>query len=266
MDKSAILFLFLSIAIVWGCQSPAGEEHREKPTAPSENPAAPGFNMQGSDPEAIRIADEVMNAMGGRQAWDQTRFLAWDFFGARQLLWDKFTGLVRIDVPRDSAVYLVNINDDSGKVLRQGEAISNPDSLAKYLDRAKSIWINDSYWLVMPYKLKDSGVTLKYLGVDTTESGQAADVLQLTFEDVGKTPENKYYVFVDKDSRLVTQWQFFRQASDAEPAFTTPWQDYSTYGSILLSGDRGERQLSDIKVLTEAPPGAFTTFDPINYQ
>ena len=102
--------------------------------------------------------------------------------------------------------------------------------------------------------------------MDTTEAGKTADVLQLTFEEVGKTPENKYYVFVDKDSRLVTQWQFFRQASDAEPGFTTPWQDYRNYGAILLSGDRGQRQLSDIRVLKEAPPNAFTSFDPVKYQ
>lgn len=30
------------------------------------NPAAPGFNMEGSDPKAIEIADAVMAASGGR--------------------------------------------------------------------------------------------------------------------------------------------------------------------------------------------------------
>ena len=44
----------------------------------------------------------------------------------------------------------------------------------------------------MPYKLKDSGVTLKYKGQDTLETGHPAEKLQLTFEEVGKTPENKY--------------------------------------------------------------------------
>jgi len=264
MKKAILIYWIIPVSLcLWGCQSPAGDSSA---ATQDQNPPAPGFNAQGSDPEAIKIADEVMAAMGGRQAWDQTHFLSWNFFGARQLLWDKFSGNVRVDIPGDSSVFLININDDTGRVLLKGEEVSDPDSLTKYLDRGKSIWINDSYWLVMPFKLKDSGVTLKYLGTDTTQIGRQADVLQLTFENVGKTPQNKYHVFVDQETHLVVQWQFFRNASDVEPAFTTPWEDYRPYGGILLSSSRGERQLSDIKVLTETPSEAFTSFDPVNYQ
>lgn len=46
----------------------------------------------------------------------------------------------------------------------------------------------------MPYKLKDSGVTLKYKGEGQTEEGEPAQVLVLTFKDVGVTPQNKYEV------------------------------------------------------------------------
>jgi hypothetical protein len=44
------------------------------------NPAAEGFNESGSDAKAMAIADEVMQAMGGRKAWDKTRYLSWKFF------------------------------------------------------------------------------------------------------------------------------------------------------------------------------------------
>ena len=45
----------------------------------------------------------------------------------------------------------------------------------------------------MPFKLKNSGVTLKYLGDTTaTKDGKPADVLQLTFEGMGVTPDNKH--------------------------------------------------------------------------
>jgi len=207
-----------------------------------------------------------MEAMGGRRAWDTTRYLHWNFFGARRLLWDKEKGRVRIEVPQEEAVYLVNINDNSGKVMRQGALVEHPDSLAKYVERGKRIWINDAYWLVMPYKLKDSGVALKYHGEDTTQTGAPADVLELSFENVGVTPQNKYHVYVDKDSRLITQWAFFRNASDPEPAFITPWADYQQHGGILLSGDRGERQLTDIQVYQEVPDQAFNAFDPVDYE
>jgi len=34
----------------------------------------------------------------------------------------------------------------------------------------------------MPFKLKDSGVTLKYLGEENTQDEKAADVIQMTFK------------------------------------------------------------------------------------
>lgn len=222
--------------------------------SPTENPPAPGFNASGSDAKAIAIADEVMRAMGGRQAWDETRFISWNFFNRRKLLWDKHAGLCRIEwVTRPIKVF-VNLNDGTGKVSLDGIEQTHPDSLAKYLDMGKKVWINDSYWLVMPFKLKDSGVTLKYLGSSKTESGEVADLLQMTFLGVGVTPDNKYHVWVDKKTRLITQWAFFAKYSDDKPAIINGWSDYKRTGKILLSTGRGSRGgLDPVEVLETTP-------------
>jgi hypothetical protein len=229
-----------------------------------ENPASEGFNYEGSDPEAIVIADEVMKAMGGRQNWDATRHIAWNFFGSRDLVWDKWTGNVRIEVPRDTAVFLVNINTMEGRVSIRGTELTETDTLNYWLNRAKSIWINDSYWLVMPYKLKDSGLTLNYLGKDTTQTGENADVLALSFEAVGVTPQNRYKVWVDESSRLVSQWAYYANPTDTVPGFILPWLDWQNYGSIKLSGDRGQRKLSNIRVYDELPESVYMLFDKVN--
>ena len=224
------------------------------------NPAASGFDQSGSDTKAIEIADEVMAAMGGRKNWDATHYLTWSFFGRRTHYWDKWTGNVRIESPGDSTIYLVNIHTLKGRVQRNGVEETNPDTLALLLQRAKEMWINDAYWLVMPYKLKDSGVTLKYSGDGLTEAGASADILQLTFKEVGVTPENKYLVYVDKASRLVTQWSYFGKAENQKPDFTTSWAGYSKYGNIWLSGSRGKRGLTDIAAPEELPGTLFTEF------
>jgi hypothetical protein len=221
------------------------------------NPPAEGFNEAASDPEAIAIADEVMQSMGGRAAWDSTRYLAWNFFGRRHLIWDKQTGNVRIDIPSDSSIFIINVHEDTGRAMVGGKEITRTDSLDKYIEQAKKIWVNDSYWLVMPYKLKDSGVSLAYLGEDTIQGGEPADVLELRFENVGFTPDNKYRVFVDKDDRLVRQWAYYRDAAQDTPNIVTPWDDYREYGSIRLSGDRGQMQLSEIQVMEEVPEETF---------
>ncbi|CCH54552.1 hypothetical protein BN8_03734 [Fibrisoma limi BUZ 3] len=226
----------------------------------STNPAAPGFDLAGSDPRAVQIADQVMNAMGGRKAWDNTHLIAWNFFGNRRLIWDKWSGNVRIDNLKDDQTVILNVNNDKGRVFRNGKEVEDPDSVAKYVKQGKGAWINDSYWLVMPFKLKDSGVTLKYVGEDKTADAKPADKLQLTFKGVGNTPDNKYYVWVDKQTHLVSQWAYFPKFTDETPRFTLPWADYQKRGKILLSGERGERDLTDIMVFTGLPGEVFTDF------
>lgn len=222
------------------------------------NPPAQGFRADDSDPRALALADSVMQAMGGRKAWDDTRYLGWNFFGMRRLIWDKTGKRVRIHSFPDSTVYLLDLEDVSGQVFRNGRAVRAPGLLDSLLRRGKSIWINDSYWLVMPFKLKDSGVALHYLGRDTMPGGGPAELIALDFEDVGDTPQNKYHVYIHPETHLVGAWSYFRQAADSLPVLTTPWKDYRSYGNILLSGDRGQRQLEDIRVWESLPDSVFT--------
>jgi hypothetical protein len=252
-----LFILLVSFSILYSCGNKK-ENDQNTTLLHDENPAANGFNAEGSDQKAIDIADQVMQAMGGRKNWDDERFFKWNFFGSRTLWWDKLKGDVRIQMHKsDSTVILVNIYDGSGKVFLNGSETSHPDSLSKYLKRGKGIWINDAYWLFMPFKLKDTGVTLNYIGEDTTQTGIAAHKLQLTFDNVGNTPQNKYNVWVDKSDDLVKQWAFFRENNMEEPNFINPWAGYEKYGSLLLSGDRGRRKISDIEVPDQMDASIF---------
>ncbi|MFK7770532.1 MAG: hypothetical protein AB8F94_00280 [Saprospiraceae bacterium] len=248
-----LLFSLCMLTFVFSCS----EKTNSAISSTLKNPPAAGFDLANSDAAAIKVADQVMEAMGGRKAYDETRYLFWNFFGSRTLLWDKHKGDVRIESQTDDFTVVMNIHTMKGKVKMNGKELSQPDSLSKYLQKGKNIWINDSYWLVMPFKLKDSGVTLKHLGEDKTEAGKMADVLELNFKSVGKTPENKYHVFVDQETKLVAQWTFYPKYTDTEPRFLTPWDGYKTFGKIKLSGGRGTYQLTDIKVLEKVDAGVF---------
>lgn len=229
------------------------------------NPAAEGFNTTDSDERAIEIADSVMKYAGGRKAYDDARFFKWNFFGARDLTWDKEEQRVRIDVPSQEIVYLLDYSGGdklTGAVRKGGEEMTDPDSLQLYLQTANSMFINDSYWLVQPFKLKDSGVTLKYMGEQTDpQQSKPSEVLQLTFNEVGDTPGNRYLLFVDKSNYRINTWQFFRNAADTEPSMETAYNGYQDYGGLMLSGDRGGRfQLSNIEVVDELDDSVFTEF------
>lgn len=250
------LICFLATALIWfACRQENGD------VAGSSNPPSPGFNLKDSDPAAVELADSIMMAMGGRENWDNTRFISWNFFGRRDLVWDKQTGDVRIESHPDSTIYLVNINTLEGRVMVKGEEITKRDTVRKMLEKAKSIWINDSYWLVMPYKLKDSGVTLKYLGEDTTMTGAKANVIEVTFENVGDTPDNKYRVYVDLRDNLVKQWAYYKDASQDSATAVWPFDNYQRHGEILLSANRSDnRGPRDVRVDDRLPRETFTDF------
>jgi len=239
------------------------------PIAAEQNPAAPGFNAESSDPQAIDIADQVMARLGGRQAWDDTQFITWSFFGRRRHAWDKYTGDLRVEgVDRETEepyLILMNLHTKQGRAWTNGEEVTDPQALEELLDRGEAAWINDGYWMFMPYKLKDSGVTLRYLGEREMLDGRAADALQLTFEDVGRTPENKYHIYVARDSGLVEQWDFFSNAEDSEPRFQNPWHNWQPYGAILLSDNRGDGGHTDIAVFTGLPPEIFTDAGEVDW-
>jgi hypothetical protein len=229
----------------------------------SKNPAAEGFNFNGSDPKAIQLADEVMEAIGGRKAWDKSRYITWKFFSFRKLTFDRYTGDVRILDIHSNMITLMNINTNKGKVMKMGEVLSDTSlEHRKAIERGRKLLFNDSYWLLMPMKLKDSGVTLKYIGEDSNKEGHKADVIQLTFNNVGVSPDNKYWVYIDKNTKLVNQWAFFRKATDEKPEFINVWSDYKKYGKILLSSNRGREEgiIGEIEVHRKIDRSIFSTF------
>lgn len=229
------------------------------------NPPAENFNVEGSSPIAVLIADQVMNAMGGRAKWDATNVISWNFFGKRTLLWDKENNRVRVDIPEETLVISLDITDMEGKAWKAGDEVTAEDELKKYLKKAHQIWVNDSYWLVMPFKLKDDGVTLTYDREDTTVAGAKADVLRLSFKDVGYTPANAYEVWVNVDTKLIDQWAFYKDARDESPKFIRPWGGYQDYDGLLLSGERGKTDITDIVVMKKVPKRAFDSPDPVKY-
>ncbi|MGY5353704.1 hypothetical protein [Wenyingzhuangia sp. IMCC45467] len=195
------------------------------------------IQAQTSSEKAKEIALEVMKTMGGVKNWNNTHFIQWDF-GKRTLYWDKWTGNVRVENPDQNLVVLVNINTLKGKAFKNGVLVENTEETQKLLQQGKKWWINDSYWLTMPWKLLDPGVHLKHIGTDKLPDGHTTDVLQMTFENVGVTPENKYLIYVDQQEHLVKQWAYFPKFDDKTPKFTMAWNNYQKTGNVLLSFDR----------------------------
>ena len=223
----------------------------------------PIFAGEPSDAKALEVADKVMSALGGQENYDNTRYITWRFFGRRLHVWDKFTGTNRYENGKGLTV-VMNVVTKEGKAWQEGTPIEEEAALTAALQEGYEAWINDSYWLVMPYKLKDPGVTLLYSREGQTEDGKAAHVLTMTFDSVGVTPNNKYEVFVDMESHLVTQWSFFTNATDEEPRFTMPWINWEKHGNIMLSADRGKPKHTDVAVLETLPEQVYQSPEAVD--
>ncbi len=246
--KSAYIFLIAVVLTSLACKTTSGT-------------TASGTG----DAKAIAIAGDVMKAMGGQKKWDQLQYVSWTFFGNRHLVWDKKNGLARIEMPKDTMIYLIDLEKMTGKISKGGKEVTDATALSDGLKRAKGMWINDSYWLFMPFKLRDPGVNLKYLREDTTKTGAAASVLELTFNQVGNTPENKYEIFVDKNN-LVKQWAYYKSADQTEPPRVWPWDNYQSFDGLLLSANRSDNAgPSNIRVYKKLDDAVFTSFDAFDY-
>lgn len=207
-----------------------------------------------TDSKAKALAQKVMQNMGGQKAWNDTRYLAWTFNDQYQI-WDKKQNRFRWEM--DSLVAILDTQTKEGQVYVEGKELQDPAEKQKILDRAYALFINNSYWLVMPFKLQDPGVTLRYVGAETTMDGAQADVLEMTFDEVGLTPQNKYRVWIDQEKGLVTQWAFYRNSTDPEPTFTRRWTGYKDYGRIKLASDRSNHQ-SDFELFHIAAPSSVS--------
>jgi hypothetical protein len=228
-------------------------------------PAGQGFDLLGSDPRAIAIADTVMARMGGYQNWQNTRYLAWSFFRGQYQIWDKYTGDFHWE--QDSLVANYNLLTRTGKAYKGGKEITDTPGGQELMEKMYPLWVNNSWWLIMPFKLKDSGVTLTYRGLGTTFENEPADILQMTFKDVGVTPENRYEIRVLRSSGLVQEWSYFAKADDPQPAFRRRWADYSQHGNILLAADRSDltkpARITDIAARQTVPEGLMESPVPV---
>lgn len=227
-------------------------------------------NTQEKDERADAIAARTLEAMGGKEGWDKTRFIRFNFFGFRLHHWDRATGRHRLEgTSREDVDYVVlhNLDTREGAVYLDGKMVEG-EKKKEWLDNAYSAWINDTYWLLMPYKLKDPGVTLSYDGSEVLD-GVAYDRLLLTFERVGLTPGDKYWAWINKETGLMDRWAYFLESYEEgrEPT-QWKWLDWDRYGKIVLSPrrikveDGSERGLTDLAVFDEVPDRIFESPEP----
>lgn len=224
------------------------------------------------DPEVTRVHQRMISTIAPGGGWEQARYLEFDW-GAnrgegepliRAHRWDRWQGLARVEAPTQDGATMIAIFDtddpESGRVWLDGVELSGEDA-ADRLRGAHRAHINDSYWLIMPYKWTDPGVHARYLGEQTDEEGRRWEVVELSFDDgTGLTPQNMYHAFVNPESGRMERWHHYSNA-EADPS-PSDWVAWTGFGPIELALDRvsgGQVRLffSNVQVGTSVPDSAF---------
>jgi len=212
--------------------------------------------LQVSDDGGIELVHRLEESMGGREAWNRLRHISWVYPGPRKHTWDKASDDVRIEA--EGLLILMNVGTRAGRAYQNGVLVKDPVRLRELLDQGYRWWVNDSYWLVMPWKLLDPGVAVRYRGEGKFADGRTSDLLSVLFNGVGTTPRNRYLLALDRETGLVEQWSFFRDLRDNSPVFTRPWSEWRAYDGVLLATDKGNRHDWQIKTFRELPSEVYS--------
>jgi hypothetical protein len=178
------------------------------------------LSLAAEDP-AAQLAGKVMSAVGAEQ-WAQVKEIKFTFnvdAGGKTVLsaahdWNLATG-------KDTVSW-------AGKTVTVD--LANPGSSADE-KAAFARWTNDSYWLLMPLKLKDRGTNVAAMPPQEIE-GKKFKVLQLSFGKIGMTPKDHYNLYIDPKTDLVAQWDYMPEPSKKVHG---TWEDYRDFSGIKLS-------------------------------
>jgi hypothetical protein len=184
--------------------------------------ARSGLIMAAEDPgNATQLADAVWKASGGEN-WPDVKAIDFTFAvekGGKTLAsaehhWDLAAQTDRVKWKgKDVTVNLADPGND---------------------EKAKSAyarWVNDSYWLLAPLKLKDRGVNLAEEGKKEID-GAEREVLHLSFGQVGLTPNDQYRFYIDPATKLVTSWDYMPEPGKS---IHGTWEDYQKSGGLTLA-------------------------------
>lgn len=200
------------------------------------------------DAKADALGKDLVASLGGEKAWDKARQFRFDFVVEREgktiarfsHSWDRYTGDYRVSgTDKTGAPFVVyfNVNSKEGEPYVNGKPME-PDAKDAMLKTAYGRFINDSYWLLAPWKIFDPGVHRSYDGEKPCpEGGGMCDVLKLSFDNVGLTPKDIYWLWITRDGHKMVAWQYLLNGATEEPT-TAMWKDWRNFSGVSLSVEK----------------------------
>ena len=246
--------------------------------ATQTTPAA--FDVSKSDPKAIEIADQVIAASGGEAAWAKAKQIEFSekivVDGQEKVnvhhVWDRWNGRHRFEKADPVSKAELMVAYEQFGTASFGEIDNHGDipraQVGKMKGEAEKRIGIDAFNLLLPFKLKDPGVTLKFVEERPDPAAPeklAYDVIKVTFDQgVGITPGDVYYVVVDKANHLIHHIEIVEQGKADDQRIGYKFDGYGDFGGLKLSlkrqniGYAAEQiEFSDVKVSADVAEDLF---------
>lgn len=146
---------------------------------------------------ALKIQDAVKH-----NAFIATDHIEWTFAYKHHYLWHKKLNEVVVKWDDYTVLLLLN-NSKKSTVYKNDIILLKPSKKKEIIKKAQDYFNNDSFWLVAPHKLFDTGVTRKLVTLENDTKG-----LLISYSSGGSTPGDSYLWKVDKNY-LPTSYQMW---------------------------------------------------------
>jgi hypothetical protein len=203
----------------------------------------------GADDSATNLpplAMDLWKASGGDN-WSKVREIDFNFVveqDGKQL----FTAQHRWNLP--AATDAVKWKDKQGKDHEVTANLAKPATEGEEKD-AYARWVNDSYWLLAPLKLRDPGVKVE-AGGPKQFGGAQLETINLSFDNVGLTPTDRYVFYIDPQTKLPRAWDYVPQAGTG---MTATWEKFQQFSGLTLATEHNFNgktiRLTDIRVVVQ---------------
>lgn len=179
--------------------------------------------------KAEMLTDRMFEALN-KKAFDSIRYIEFSFRGVHTHQWN-----------RAEKTVIVMWDDQKVKLdLTQGTGQYSD------LERiAYEYFINDSFWLVAPFKARDEGVRRSY--VELEESSQSG--LLVSYTSGGVTPGDSYLWMLD-DQGFPVAWKLWT-SNVPIGGLTFTWEDWSDQGAKFSTFHKSkilELEISNLRV------------------
>ena len=168
---------------------------------------------------ADRFANNILKAIK-HDRYLATDYIQWSFRNKHHYLWNKKQGTVRVQW--DDYTAHLNLNDASKSYLENKDI--TPKEKKELLAKALAYFNNDSFWVVAPHKLFDTGVTRKLVSLEDGTEG-----LLITYNSGGTTPGDSYLWKVD-DNYIPKSYQMWVSIIPIG-GIEASWEDWKTMDS-----------------------------------